>query len=86
MLKVYQIILDGAAGWITVKPDDFEIEIECTYLEENEKTISQGSLIKIMNNLRSMDIGDHIYFENMEFVCFEMEEDEFANLKEFTGW
>lgn len=86
MLKVYQVFLDGAAGWVTIKIEDFEPEIECNYHEEHDKEIPQGSLIKIMNDIRNMDIGDHIYFDNMEFVCFEMDENEFAGLKEFTGW
>jgi hypothetical protein len=86
MVKVYQIFLDGAAGWCTCKPSDFEDEIVCHYCCEHDKEIPQGKLIKIMNDLNSMRVGDHIYFDNdMDFVCFEMEEDEFNRMDEFIG-
>jgi hypothetical protein len=40
-----------------------------------------------MNELNTMRIGDHVYFEDdMEFICFEMEEDEFNHMGEFSGW
>lgn len=86
MLTVYQVFLDGAAGWVTMKPKDFEEEIVSNYYLEHDRNIPQGKFIEIMHEIESMNIGDHIYFDNMEFVCFEMEEDEFAGLKEFAGY
>lgn len=75
MLKVYQIFLDGAAGWITMKPKDFEDEIVANYYLEYDREIPQGRLKKIMGQIENMDIGDNIKFDNMKFYCFEIEED-----------
>jgi hypothetical protein len=87
MLKVYQYFLDGAAAsWCTLKYSDFEDEIVCNYQIEHDEEIPQGKLIKLMHKLENMDIGDHLYFENMEFVCFEMEEDEFNTIREMGKW
>jgi hypothetical protein len=86
MLTVYQIFIDGAAGWWTVKPKDFEEEIISNYYLEHDREIPQGKLIKVMNDINHMKIGDHIYFDNMELVCFEMPEEDFAKTPEFMGW
>jgi len=75
MMKVYQIFLDGASGWRTVKPSDFEDEIISNYYLEHDKNIPQDKLKRVMNQIENMDIGDKITFENMDFWCFEVEEE-----------
>ena len=76
-MKVYQIFIDGHTGWYTLKPDDFEDEIVCNYFTEYVRDILPSELRRVINKIKAMAIGDHVYFENMEFVCFEMDENEF---------
>jgi len=79
MVKIYQIFLDGAAGWCTIDPNEFEIEISSDYFTEYTRQISSNELNTVMNQIRFMDVGDCVKFDklNMKFYCFEMDQNEF---------
>jgi hypothetical protein len=82
MVKVYQIFIDGAAGWYTLKPSDFEDEIVDAYYLEHGRMITQGKLFKVMGDINKMNIGDNIEFENVKVYCFEIEEAAYNALNE----
>jgi hypothetical protein len=82
MVKVYQIFIDGAMGWYTLKPSDFEDEIIDAYFLEHSRHISKGKFIKIMQDINNMDIGDNIEFDNVRVYCFEIEEAAYNALHE----
>ena len=81
--RIYQIIIDGAAGWIARFPEDFRQEIVTDCLEIFNYKISNFELQDMFSKISKLDLYEKIKFKHgyFEFYCFEATKEEFLERK-----
>jgi hypothetical protein len=83
-MKVYQIIVDGAAGdgWYEADPNKYRDEIRYNHMLVYENDIPKFKLDSYINSISSLQIGDVLEIEkNLKFVCRHMEKAEYLLTK-----
>jgi hypothetical protein len=88
-MKVYTVYLNGDQGWTDTKIDGFYNEV-LNVRDEVEESVYIPTEEHYTSELSKLNIGDsYIIFvgeTEIEVECVDMDEKEFNNLSEFTGW